>query len=92
MSSIYPDNSTECLLRAILNAQPPPAYDWSPPNFAFTAAIGVVALAIAITTVFLNAGPGNLEGLRRLKPPSGPRRRGLALGLTGESYGFVLLL
>lgn len=43
-------NTTECLLRAILEAQS--GFDWDPLNFAFTAAIGVLALIVAAITVF----------------------------------------
>src|SRR5271170_3257770 len=57
-----PDNSTECLLRAILEANS--GYNWNPLNVGITAAIGVLALVIAILTVFqgaLAAGPGRLK-------------------------------
>ncbi|KAK5116254.1 hypothetical protein LTR62_008581 [Meristemomyces frigidus] len=57
-----PDNSTECLLRALLDANS--GFNWNPLNFAFTAAIGALALIIACTTVFqglLAAGPGRLK-------------------------------
>lgn len=60
--SICPDNSTECLLRSLLDAQP--AFNWDPITFAFTAAIGIVAVAVAVTAVFqgvLAAGPGRLK-------------------------------
>lgn len=63
MATICPDNSTECLLRAILEAQPS-GFNWDPLNFGFTAAIGLLALIIAIITVFqslLGAGPGRLK-------------------------------
>jgi hypothetical protein len=57
-----PDNSTECLLRAILEANS--GYNWNPITFAFTAAIGALALIIAILTIFqgaLAARPGTTE-------------------------------
>jgi hypothetical protein len=92
MSLLCPDNSTECLLRAILNAQPSPGFDWNPLNFAFTAAIGVLALAVAITTVFQGFLSAGLERSRLLRPPSAHGRIGLALDLTGKSSDFGLLL
>src|SRR5271154_535691 len=60
-----PDNSTECLLRAILEANS--GYNWNPLSVGITAAIGVLALIIAILTVFqgaLAAGPGRLKAGR----------------------------
>ncbi|KAL2069459.1 hypothetical protein VTL71DRAFT_14138 [Oculimacula yallundae] len=62
MSAICPDNSTECLLRALLEAQS--SFNWDPLSFAFTAAIGVLAVIVAGITVFqglLSAGPGRLK-------------------------------
>ena len=62
MTAICPNNSTECLLRALLDTQS--GFNWDPLNFAFTAAIGVLALVIAGVTVFqglLSAGPGRLK-------------------------------
>ncbi|KIX04728.1 uncharacterized protein Z518_05598 [Rhinocladiella mackenziei CBS 650.93] len=73
--SICPDNSTECLLRALLNDNSTQAllreildstnrFNWDPLNFAFTAAIGALALLIACVTVFqglLAAGPGRIK-------------------------------
>ncbi|PGH05250.1 hypothetical protein AJ79_06861 [Helicocarpus griseus UAMH5409] len=70
---VCPDNSTECLLRALLNAQDqnayfePSQYNWEPLTFAFTVAIGVLAFVIAATTVFqgvLSAAPGRLKASR----------------------------
>lgn len=57
-----PDDSTECLLRAILDAQS--GYNWDPLNFAFTAAIGFLALVLAVVIVFqglLSAGTGRIK-------------------------------
>jgi hypothetical protein len=64
-SAICPDNSTECLLRELIakiDAQS--GFNWNLLNFAFTAAIGILALVVAMTTVFqglLGAGPGRLK-------------------------------
>lgn len=63
MTILCPDNSTDCLLRAILAAQPS-GFNWDPLSFAFTAAIGALALIVAGVTVFqglLSAGPGRLK-------------------------------
>lgn len=60
-----PDNSTECLLRAILEINS--GYNWNPVTFAFTAAIGALALVIALFMVLqgaLAAGPGRLKASR----------------------------
>jgi hypothetical protein len=62
MEEICLENSTQCLLRALLDAQP--AYDWGPLSFAFTAAIGILAFLVAVATVFqgmLGAGPGRVK-------------------------------
>ncbi|KAK5305338.1 hypothetical protein LTR99_002880 [Exophiala xenobiotica] len=74
--SICPDNTTECLLRALVtevNASrallqdlldATTKFNWDPLNFAFTAAIGALALLIACITVFqglLAAGPGRIK-------------------------------
>ncbi|KIW07565.1 uncharacterized protein PV09_01521 [Verruconis gallopava] len=60
------DNSTACLLRQIYNQNN--TYDWNPLNFGFTAAIGALALIVAIMTVFqgaLAAGPGRIKASER---------------------------
>ncbi|KIW13255.1 hypothetical protein PV08_08442 [Exophiala spinifera] len=74
--SICPDNSTECLLRALVSEvnasralledilDSTSHFNWDPLNFAFTAAIGALALIIACITVFqslLAAGPGRIK-------------------------------
>ncbi|KAF3932067.1 hypothetical protein ABW20_dc0105356 [Dactylellina cionopaga] len=59
---ICPDNSTECLLRAVIDGQN--GYNWDPISVALTAVIGVLALIVAVLTVFqgaLAAGPGRLK-------------------------------
>ncbi|KEF51186.1 uncharacterized protein A1O9_12800 [Exophiala aquamarina CBS 119918] len=72
---ICPDNSTECLLRALLEDNSTRAllqelleatskFNWDPLNFAITAAIGVLALIVACLTIFqglLAAGPGRIK-------------------------------
>ncbi len=68
--AICPDNSTQCLLRAILEANS--GYNWNPITFAVTAAIGVLALIIAVLTVFqgaLAAGPGRLKASKTALGP-----------------------
>ena len=76
--AVCPDNSKECLLRAILADNSTQAlfqrlldadsrFNWDPLNFAFTAAIGMLALLFACVTVFqglLAAGPGRLKASR----------------------------
>jgi hypothetical protein len=60
------DNSTACLLRAILHANS--VYNWNPVSVGLTAAIGILALVIAFATVFqgvLAAGPGRLKSSQR---------------------------
>ena len=62
---ICPDNSTECLLRALLDQGD--SFNWNPLNFAFTAATGILALIIACIAVFqglLAAGLGRLKASR----------------------------
>lgn len=73
--TICPDNSTECLLRALLEDNSTRAlltelidatsrFNWDPLNFAITAAIGVLALIVACLTIFqglLAAGPGRIK-------------------------------
>lgn len=76
--SICPDNSTECLLRALLEdnstrdllqeiLDASSKFNWDPLNFAITAAIGALALIVACVTVFqglLAAGPGRIKASR----------------------------
>jgi len=47
------DNSTDCLLRALLDAfnSQTDAFDWDPLNFAFTLVVGVAALFFAAITL-----------------------------------------
>ena len=62
---ICPDNSTQCLLRALVESNK--TFNWNPLNFAFTAATGILALIIACIAVFqglLAAGPGRLKASR----------------------------
>lgn len=83
-----PSNATECLLRALLDEanatrallhdirHSSSAFNWDPLNFAFTAAIGALALLIACITVFqglLAAGPGRIKAS---KVAIGPFARG----------------
>jgi hypothetical protein len=77
-STLCPDNSIHCLLRALLNdnstivlleqvLKAQQKFNWDPLNFAFTAAIGVLALIVACITVFqslLAAGPGRRKASR----------------------------
>lgn len=61
------ENRTDCLLQAILNASSTSDYNWDPLTFAFTAAIGLLALVVAMVTVFqglLSAGPGRVKASR----------------------------
>lgn len=69
------DNSTICLLRALLNdntsrlileqlIEANNEYNWNPVTLGFTVAIGVLAFVVAVVTVFqgcLAAGPGRLK-------------------------------
>ena len=62
MATVCPDNSTECLLRALLEAQN--EFNWDPATFAVTVVIGALALLVAMATVFqglLGAGPGRMK-------------------------------
>lgn len=66
IDKLCPDNSTECLLKAILKVQLEQSteYNWDPISVGITAAIGVLALLVASFTVFqglLAAGPGRLK-------------------------------
>lgn len=61
-----PDNSTECLLRAILDADS--GYNWDPVNFGFTAAFTTIAFIVSVIALFQNfiaAGPGRLKASER---------------------------
>ncbi|KIW52480.1 hypothetical protein PV05_08114 [Exophiala xenobiotica] len=88
--SICPDNSTECLLRALVtevNAsralleellEATSKFNWDPLNFAFTAAIGALALLIACITVFqglLTAGPGRIKASKLAIGPYAKRSK-----------------
>lgn len=66
MSACPSDSSQDtiaCLLRSI-SSNTVPDWNWDPLNFAVTAAIGILALVVALITVFqgvLAAGPGRLK-------------------------------
>jgi hypothetical protein len=65
MSANCPANSTDCLLRAILDANS--GYNWNPLNFAFTAALSILGFIVATVTLIqglLAAGPGRLKASR----------------------------
>ena len=68
-----PSNSTECLLRAILEANSnAKGVNWNALNAGLTAAVGFLALLVALTTVFqgvLGAGPGRLKASNRAIGP-----------------------
>ena len=54
------DNSTECLLRALIEATETQQDPWSFPSFLVTLVIGAIATAFSLATVFqalLAAGP-----------------------------------
>ncbi|KAK6530357.1 hypothetical protein TWF694_003713 [Orbilia ellipsospora] len=68
--SLCPNNTSECLLRHILDleiardAAKANSTDWDPINVGLTAVIGFLALVIAVVAVFqslLAAGPGRLK-------------------------------
>ena len=62
MPAICPTNSTDCLLRALVDANS--GYDWDPLNFGFTAALSILGFIVAIIALFqalLAAGPGRLK-------------------------------
>ena len=66
-----PDNSTECLLRAILDTSSTPSI-WNPLSFSFTAPIGLLALVFSILTIYqgiVSAGQGRLKATRRTIGP-----------------------
>ncbi|RYP84723.1 hypothetical protein DL770_005175 [Monosporascus sp. CRB-9-2] len=67
------ENSTDCLLRALLKALDKQAnaengdFDWDPITFGFTVPIGIIAALFALVTVFqavLAAGPGRRKSNR----------------------------
>ena len=63
MSTTCPNNSTECLLRAIIS-NTDQGYNWNPLNFAFTAALSILAFVIAVIGLLqalVSAGPGRLK-------------------------------
>jgi len=60
-----PDNSTECLLRALIATTATQTSPWEPRSFGFTVAIGVAAFLISFVAIFqglLAAGPGRIKG------------------------------
>jgi hypothetical protein len=65
MPAICPANSTDCLLRALIDANS--GYNWNPLNFAFTAALSILGFVVATVTLIsglLAAGPGRLKASR----------------------------
>ena len=66
LSSCPTGNSTEtilCLL-SLISDNTQPGWDWNPLNFSVTLCIGILALIVAVITVFqglLAAGPGRLK-------------------------------
>ena len=68
-----PSDSTECLLRAILEANSnKSSVNWNALNAGLTAAVGLLALLVALTTVFqgfLGAGPGRLKASKQAIGP-----------------------
>ncbi|KAH7400500.1 hypothetical protein BKA64DRAFT_671972 [Cadophora sp. MPI-SDFR-AT-0126] len=60
------ENSTDCLLRAVLDAvnSHNDSLDWSPLNFAFTLVIGLVALLFAAMAI-IQGGVAESRGLRK---------------------------
>ena len=63
MSRTCPSNSTECLLRAIIS-NTDQGYNWNPLNFAFTAALSILAFVVAVVGLLqalVSAGPGRLK-------------------------------
>jgi hypothetical protein len=65
MSDQCPPNSTDCLLRALVDLNS--SYNWNPLNFAFTAALSILGFIVATVTLIqglLAAGPGRLKASR----------------------------
>lgn len=65
MPAICPTNSTDCLLRALVDANS--GYNWNPLNFAFTAALSILGFVVATGALLqslLAAGPGRLKASR----------------------------
>jgi len=65
MSDKCPPNSTDCLLRALVDLNS--GYNWNPLNFAFTAALSILGFIVATVTLIqglLAAGPGRLKASR----------------------------
>jgi hypothetical protein len=65
MSDQCPPNSTDCLLRALVDLNS--GYNWNPLNFAFTAALSILGFIVATVTLIqglLAAGPGRLKASR----------------------------
>lgn len=70
------DNATECLLRAIYDADS--GYNWDPATFAFTAVFTILSIIVAVVALFqtlIAAGPGRLKASERAIGPSQHRRR-----------------
>jgi hypothetical protein len=62
MPAICPTNNTDCLLRALVDANS--SFDWNPLNFGFTAALSVLGFVVTLFALFqalLAAGPGRLK-------------------------------
>jgi hypothetical protein len=74
--TICPNNSTECLLRVLV--EDGDAFNWNIPSFAVTAATGFLALIIACIAVFqglLAAGPGRFKASRSAIGPWSAKTR-----------------
>jgi hypothetical protein len=71
MSDRCTPNSTDCLLRALVDLNS--GYNWNPLNFAFTAALSVLGFIVATVTLIqglLAAGPGRLKASRSALGPA----------------------
>ena len=65
MPAICPPNDTDCLLRALVDANT--GFDWNPLNFAFTAALSILGFFVACFALYqalVSAGPGRLKASR----------------------------
>ena len=59
---VCPDNSTECLLKVLVEDSS--QLNWNPLNFAFTAILSILAPGLALASLlqaFLASGPGHLK-------------------------------